>query len=90
MMEFIVLIEKSDNGYAAYLPDLPGCVAAGDTIDETKELIAEAVASHLEILAEDGGPMPEPNLLAQTLTVYPAGETYQTRFLSEPTAVTAD
>lgn len=89
-MKFIVLIEKSDNGYAAYLPDLPGCVAAGDTIDETRELIAEAVASHLEILAEDGDPMPEPNSLSQTLAVYPAGETYQTHFLSEPTAVTAD
>ena len=89
MMEFIVLIEKSDNGYAAYLPDLPGCVAAGDTIDETKELIAEALASHLGILAEDGDPIPEPNSLAQTLAVYPTGSTYQTRFVSEPTAVTA-
>ena len=86
MMEFTVLIEKSDNGYAAYLPDLPGCVAAGDTI----ELISEAVASHLEILAEDGDPIPEPNSLAQTLAVYPDGSTYQARFLSEPTAVIAD
>ena len=90
MMEFIVLIEKSDNGYAAYLPDLPGCVAAGDTIDETKELIAEALASHLEILAEDGNPIPEPNSLSHTLAVYPTGSTYQTRFLADPTAVTAD
>ncbi len=46
-----VVLEKSDNGYAAYLPDLPGCVAAGDTLEETKALIVEAVASHLEILA---------------------------------------
>ncbi len=89
MMEFTVLIEKSDNGYAAYLPDLPGCVAAGDTIDETRELIAQAVASHLEILTEDGVPIPEPNSLAQTLAANPVGSTYHTRFLAEPTAVTA-
>ena len=90
MMEFTVLIEKSDNGYAAYLPDLPGCVAAGDTIEETRDLIAEAVASHLELMAEDGDPIPEPNSLAQTLEAYPVGSTYHTRFLDEPSAVTAD
>lgn len=93
MMEFIVLIEKSDNGYAAYLPDLPGCVAAGDTIDETKdetkELIAEAVASHLEILTEYDEPIPEPNSLAQTLAVCPAGSTYHTQFLTESEIVAA-
>ena len=89
MMEFIVLIEKSDNGYAAYLPDLPGCVAAGDTIDETKGLIAEAVASHIEILAECDEPIPAPNSLAQTLAVYPAGPTYHTQFLTESEIVAA-
>lgn len=56
---YTVVLEKSDNGYAAYLPDLPGCVAAGDTLEETKALIAEAVASHLELLAS------EQNLLAE-------------------------
>ncbi len=55
-----VIIEKSDNGYAAYLPDLPGCVAAGDTEEETKALIAEAVVEHLAILAEKGLPIPDP------------------------------
>ena len=55
-----VVIEKSDNGYAAYLPDLPGCVAAGDTEEETKALIAEAVAEHLTILADNGLPIPDP------------------------------
>ena len=50
---YMVVLEKSDNGYAVYLPDLPGCVAAGDTLEETKTLIAEAVASHLGLLAND-------------------------------------
>ncbi|MYA61664.1 MAG: type II toxin-antitoxin system HicB family antitoxin [Dehalococcoidia bacterium] len=90
MMEFTVLIEKSDNGYAAYLPDLPGCVAAGDTIEETRDLIAEAVASHLELMTEDGEPIPEPNSIAQTLAINPVGSTYHTRFLEEPAGVTAD
>ena len=56
---FTVVLEKSDNGYAAYLPDLPGCVAAGDTLEETEILIAEAVSSHLELLArsKDGAPV---------------------------------
>ena len=90
MMEFTVLFEKSDNGYAAYLPDLPGCAAAGDTIEETRDLIAEAVASHLELMAEDGDPIPEPNSLVQTLVINPVGSTYHTRFLDEPATVTAD
>ena len=90
MIEFTVLIEKSDNGYAAYLPDLPGCVAAGDTIEETRDLIAEAVASHLELMSEDGDPIPEPNSLAQTLAIYPVGSTYHTRYLDEPATVPAD
>ncbi len=55
-----VIIEKSGNGYAAHLPDLPGCVAAGETEEETKALIAEAVIEHLAILAEKGLPIPDP------------------------------
>ena len=56
---YTVVLEKSDNGYAAYLPDLPGCVAAGDTVEETKALIAEAVASHLELLASESSRLAE-------------------------------
>ncbi len=80
MMEFTVVIEKSDNGYAAYLPDLPGCVAAGDTIAETKELIAEAVVYHLELMAEGGMPIPEPHSSVQVLAVYPMESTYRSHF----------
>ena len=58
-MKYSVVIEKSDNGYSAYVPDLPGCVAAGDTTEETKELIQEAVILHIELLREYGDPVPE-------------------------------
>ena len=63
MDTYTVVLEKSDNGYAAYLPDLPGCVAAGDTLEETKALIAESVSSHLGLLAIDHvGAVFEPSL----------------------------
>ena len=64
-MEYAVIIEKTDNGYSAYLPDLPGCIAAGDTLEETEDLIQEAVTLHFELLRENGDPIPEP----QTTTV---------------------
>ena len=57
---YMVIIEESDNGYAAYLPELPGCVAAGDTEEETKTLIQEAVMEHLALLAEAEVPVPAP------------------------------
>ena len=59
-MHYMAVIEKSDNGYAAYVPDLPGCIAAGDTVDETETLIREAIRGHLEMLREIGEPEPTP------------------------------
>ena len=53
-MKYAVVIEKTDNGYSAYVPDLPGCIAAGDTVAETEALIQEAVTYHLEMLRESG------------------------------------
>ena len=43
-MKYVVIIEETGNGYSAYLPDLPGCIAAGDTFAETEKLIQEAIA----------------------------------------------
>ena len=60
MAKYAVVIEKTGNGYAAGLPALPGCVAAGDTLEETKALIIEAVRLHVEALTEDGLSVPEP------------------------------
>ena len=59
-MAYSVVIEKTGNGYSAYVPDLPGCVAAGDTREETEDLIREAVIYHLEVMREHGEPIPEP------------------------------
>lgn len=59
-MKFVALIAKSGNGYAAYLPDLPGCIAAGDTFEETSQLIQEATNFHVEGMVQDGETIPEP------------------------------
>lgn len=59
-MKYAAVIERTGNGYSAYVPDLPGCVAAGDTRAETEALTREAVAEHLELLREDGDLIPEP------------------------------
>ena len=60
MKQYAVVIEQSEGGYGAYVPDLPGCVAAGDTLTETEQLIREAIPFHIEGLRENGDPIPEP------------------------------
>lgn len=59
-MRYAILIEKSKTGYGAYVPDLPGCVAMGETFEETEKLIKEAVEFHLDGLKEDGVIIPSP------------------------------
>ena len=59
-MQYVVIIEKGPTSYGAYIPDLPCCIAAGDTYEETEALIREAVVLHLEVMREYGDPIPEP------------------------------
>lgn len=59
-MKYTIVIEKTDNGYSAYAPDLPGCIAAADTQAEVTALMREAVAHHVALLREYGDPVPEP------------------------------
>lgn len=61
MNKFLVLFEKSSTGYAAYAPDLPGCVATGSTLEETRKRMAKALEMHLAAMREDGDPIPEPS-----------------------------
>ena len=68
-MKYTVVIEKSDNGYSAYLPDMPGCVAAGDTLAETADLIRKGIFYHLEMLRENGAPTPEARAITIQVTV---------------------
>ncbi|MEX2488022.1 MAG: type II toxin-antitoxin system HicB family antitoxin [Pseudomonadales bacterium] len=59
-MKYAVVIEKAEESYGAYVPDLPRCIAAGETVDEVKKLIQEAIEFHIEGLKESGEPVPEP------------------------------
>lgn len=68
-MKYAVIFEKSSNGYGAYVPDLPGCVAVGDTLEETQQLIREAIELHLHGMREDGDPIPMPTTVAKEITV---------------------
>jgi len=68
-VKYLVIIEGTDGSYSAYSPDLPGCVAAGDTREETLELMREAIAFHLEGLREDGAPIPPPASTAEYVAV---------------------
>ena len=68
-MRYTIIVERGPSSYGAYVPDLPGCVAVADTREEVSSLIGEALASHLELLAEDGQPIPEPRSSAQLVDV---------------------
>ncbi|MGI8655552.1 MAG: type II toxin-antitoxin system HicB family antitoxin [Pyrinomonadaceae bacterium] len=68
-MRYAIVIEKAENNYAAYIPDLPGCVAAADTIEETKQLLREAVEIHIKGMKEDGLPIPEPTVQTDYLEI---------------------
>jgi predicted RNase H-like HicB family nuclease len=57
-MRYAIVIENAGSNYSAYVPDLPGCVAVGESIEETERLIREAIKFHLDGLREDGSPIP--------------------------------
>ncbi|MFM6247176.1 MAG: type II toxin-antitoxin system HicB family antitoxin [Dolichospermum sp.] len=61
MNNYAVVYEWAGSNYSAYVPDLPGCVACGDTLEETEELMKEAIELYLEVLKEDGKPIPKPS-----------------------------
>ena len=60
-MRYLVVVEKGKSGFGAYVPDLPGCIAAGDTEDAVLALIRDAIEFHIEGLREHGEPVPAPS-----------------------------
>jgi predicted RNase H-like HicB family nuclease len=64
-MRYAIVIEKANDNYSAYVPDLPGCVATGDTIEDVEVDIGEAIRLHIEGLREDGLPIPQPTAIAE-------------------------
>jgi len=68
-MKYAVVIEVAGTNFSAYVPDLPGCVATGQTIAETENEIRSAIQFHLEGLKEDGQPIPEPSSAVEYVEV---------------------
>jgi len=68
-MQYTVIYEKSRNGWGAYLPDLPGCVATGRTLPLVKRRIREAVALHIQGMQEDGDNIPRPTTRVEHVVV---------------------
>lgn len=69
MRKYLIVIERTETGYSAYSPDLPGCVATGATVVETEQAMREAMEFHVEGLREDGEPIPEPEAVAEYITI---------------------
>lgn len=68
-MHYTVIVEEGATSWGAYVPDLPGCVAAAKTRDEALTLIREAIEFHLEGLIEQGQPVPEPHSFGEVVEV---------------------
>jgi len=64
-MRYAVVIEKAEKNYSAYVPDLPGCVATGATLEEVESEIKEAIRLHLDGMRQDGAPIPKPSAVCE-------------------------
>lgn len=68
-MRYAIVVENAGSNYSAYVPDLPGCVATGATVEETERSIRDAIALHLEGIRKDGTPIPAPSSRADYVEV---------------------
>ncbi len=68
-MQYLVIIEKGPESYGAYVPDLPGCIAAGETRDEALRQIRQAIQTRLETLRNDNRPIPKPSSSVEVIEV---------------------
>jgi predicted RNase H-like HicB family nuclease len=68
-MRYTVIVEQGESSWGAYVPDLPGCIAAGETREEVLHLIREAIEFHIEGLRESGEVVPEPHSISELVDV---------------------
>lgn len=71
MTEYAIIIHRAGGNYSAHCPDVPGCIAAGDTIEETVQLMQEALEDHLAVMVEDGDPVPEAGIVRMVCVPLP-------------------
>jgi predicted RNase H-like HicB family nuclease len=68
-MRYAIVIERAGTNYSAYVPDLPGCIATGETVLEVEQLLRAAIELHIHGLREDGTPIPEPSSKVEYIDV---------------------
>ena len=68
-MKYLVIIEKTNNNYSAYIPDVPVCIATGKTMEEAREEMNRALKMHINGLKDDGLPIPEPIAQADYIAI---------------------
>lgn len=68
-MRYAIVVEKTANNYSVYVPDLPGCIATSDTIEEAEHEIYEAIEFHIEGMIEEGLPVPQPTSIVQYIEI---------------------
>ena len=71
-MEYLVVVEEGPTSFGAYVPDLPGCIAAGDTREEALALIRDAIEFHIEGLKQSGHPVPKPSSTGEVIDIHAA------------------
>ena len=71
-IRYAVIFEQAERNWAAYVPDLPGCITTGRTLEETERNIREAIEDHLKTLSEFGDPIPQPTTVAREIEIQPA------------------
>ena len=71
-MKYAVVFEKTRANWSAYVPDLPGCITTGNTLEETELHIREAIQGHIETLRQFGEPVPQPTTQAKLVEAFPA------------------
>ncbi|HEY3457339.1 MAG TPA: type II toxin-antitoxin system HicB family antitoxin [Bryobacteraceae bacterium] len=71
-IKYVVLFEQAEGNWAAYVPDLPGCITTGQTLEETEINIREAIEGHLRTLRDFGDPVPKPTSVAKEIEISPA------------------
>jgi predicted RNase H-like HicB family nuclease len=69
MKKYAIVVERAQGNFAAYVPDLPGCVATGRTVEETERLLRKAIELHIAGMREDGLPVPPPSSVVNYLEV---------------------
>ena len=71
-VKYAVLFEQAESNWAAYVPDLPGCMTTGQTLEQTEINIREAIEGHLKTLRDFGDPVPQPTSVAKEVEISPA------------------